>query len=206
MLPLPTMSAAMLLAALLATAPQTDETTGEPRSYDVGDLGLDELEPTKANDPSKSAAIGVGVNTTLLPTIGGTPGASSASTLNPGLSLRLWSGQLMVEPIVGFGFRSGDPVTFRLTAGALAGFALAEGRLKPILGGGVLFGLAKANDTAAAIIFGPMFAIEYTFESLPQLSFDAALFLPLQFDVDPFVFSFATTGGALVGFHYYFDG
>lgn len=195
------MSTCLLVAALILASPQEE---GESKSYDVGDLGLDAIDPPKAQDPKATAAFGVGVNTTLLPAIGAIPGAGSAVALSPGVSLRLWTGRLMVEPIVGIGFRSGDPVTFRLNAGALVGFALTDGPLRPMLGGGVLFGLAKQASTAAAVTFGPMFAVEYRVPSLPQLAFDAALFLPLQFDFDPFAFSVATTGGALVGFHYYF--
>ncbi|MEQ8272740.1 MAG: hypothetical protein RMA76_41745 [Deltaproteobacteria bacterium] len=195
------MNAALLVAALVVASAQDN---GESKSYDVGDLGLDDIEAPAA-DPSASAAFGVGVNTTLLPAIGTIPGAGSAVTLSPGVSLRLWTGKLMVEPLVGIGFRSGDPVTFRLNAGALVGFSLADGPLRPMLGGGLLFGIAKQESTAIALTFGPMFAVEYRVPSLPQLAFDAALFLPLQFEFDPFVFSAATTGGALVGFHYYFD-
>lgn len=200
-----------LIGLLLFAAPEGDDETSESKSYDVGDLGLGEIdEQEKASDPAGSSGFGVGVTTTLIPTIGRIPTGGTVTTVSPNLSLRLWTGQLVIEPVFGFGFRSDDP-TFLMTAGVLAGFALSDGNLRPILGGGVLLGLniddgpGNSSNTDVALTLGPMFGLEYRFESLKQLSLDAAIFLPLQFEFDPFVFSVGTAGGALVGFHYYFQ-
>lgn len=122
-------------------------------------------------------------------------------------SLRIWLGQLEIEPLFGIGISSGangGSATVGFTTGALVGYALKMGNLRPIIGGGLTFGLLSAGATRAGMTFGPMFAIEYRFTELPNLGLEAALFIPFGMVFDPFVFSFGTHGNVIAGFHYYF--
>jgi hypothetical protein len=152
-------------------------------------------------DPQQSATAGIGLNATLAPVFG------AGALLQPTFGLRLWLERLMIEPLLGFGLVTGSsvPDSFRLAAGSLIGFSLSQrGNLRPIIGGGLTMGLTTGGGRDVALNFGPFFGIEYRFDDFPQLSFDAALLLPFRLDFDPVIFSFGTSGAALIGFHYYF--
>ncbi len=152
-----------------------------------------------AADPRHSASLGIGLNTSLAPDL-------VANSRLTAVSLRLWLSQLMVEPLLGFRLVTGDVDTrFGLGAGALLGFALARGNLRPIIGGGMVLALSTGDGTNTAFSLGPLFGLEYRFDDFPSLAFDASIFLPIQISNEPFTFSMGTGGGALVGFHYYFS-
>lgn len=192
-----------LFATPAVTFAQEDETPDisgsekeDTRSYDAGDLGLDDIDKPDANDPSTSAQLGLGINTTLST---GNPGA--------GISLRLWMNRLMIEPILGFSVtvQEGDNDPAFFSVGGLIGFALASGNLRPILGGGLMLGIADGGGGVnSGLVFGPFLGLEYRFKELPNLGLEAGIFIPFGINFDPFVFSLSTAGSALLGFHYYF--
>jgi len=98
--------------------------------------------------------------------------------------------------------------TFGFTTGALIGYALDTGNLRPIFGGGFRF--AFVTDSNVAFSFGPMLGLEYTFEELPNFSLEASWFFPFNFVIlgdspgDPFVFQMGTAGSFIAGVHWYF--
>lgn len=197
----PFMLAALATPAGRASGAEDPEGT-EAKKFDAGDLGLDDLEQPKGPPADEPGPIGIGVNATLAP-----PLVANGVALQPSLSLRMWFGSLMLEPLFGLGVVAGDavdPAQLQLSAGLLVGVALGEGNLRPILGGGLTLGIVSGDSTNVGLTLGPLFGLEYRFQELPALTLDAALFLPIRIEVDPFLFSLATNGGALVGFHYYF--
>jgi hypothetical protein len=195
------LAAALALCSLPAVAFAEDEQ--KAKSLSAGDLGLEDLGNQKAESPRSSVEAGIGVNATLA------PGFFGGADVAPALSLRLWFERLMIEPVVGLGLitASGNKdAQFELNAGALIGYALKTGNLRPVLGGGMTFAVTTGNGTTAGFTFGPFFGFEYRFNEFPNFALDASVFLPFRMQFDPFIFSFATTGGALIGFHYFFSG
>jgi hypothetical protein len=195
------MAMLVLLSSLLAS----EGAFAQDKSKDsgAGDLGLDELEQHPVESPKSSIQAGIGVNATLAPSFFGT------AVVAPSLSLRLWFERLMIEPVLGIAFQSAQGMkdaSFGLNAGALIGYALKTGNLRPILGGGMTLAVTTGGGTTTGFTFGPMVGFEYHFNELPNLGLEAAVFLPMRMQFDPFVFSFQTTGGALIGFHYFFSG
>jgi hypothetical protein len=173
---------------------------GEPsRSYEAGDLGLDSVDGKEpVADPATSAQLGIGLNAALA------PGSAGGAGVVTGFGLRLWLSQVVIEPIVGVGFETGDDGAFRMNIGAVGGLALATGNLRPIIGGGVTFAFDTGRDERKVLTFGPMFGVEYRFTELPRLAFDASLFLPFALELEPTVFRMQTAGAIFGGFHYYF--
>jgi hypothetical protein len=203
-----------LLATLIASLCASSALAQEQGKPAAGDLGLEEVEHPASGGPRDSSKAGIGINATLSPTpvvnIGGAGlvGPLTVTSFISNISLRLWLEHLMIEPILGLGLVTGDNfrTEFLLNAGVLGGYALKTGNLRPFVGGGFTFAILSANDTTrGSISFGPLFGLEYRFNELPQLGFDAALFVPFHMEFNPFIFAFGTGGGVILGFHYYFS-
>jgi hypothetical protein len=201
----------LLISSTALAGPEPQQEQGKPPA---GDLGLEDIEkPSSAQSPRDSSKAGIGINAALSPStlLGAQVNGPAflAALLTTNFSLRLWLEHLMIEPILGLGLISGtsdaNPTQFVLNAGVLAGYALKSGNLRPIIGGGFTFAIATQNETRGAITFGPMFGLEYRFNELPQLGFDAALLVPFHMVFNPFIFSFGTSGSVIIGFHYYFS-
>jgi hypothetical protein len=160
---------------------------------------------------SSSTRLGLGLNTTLTPSffvptsVTGFNSANIVSGVLTAFSIRIWMNRFMIEPLFGLALFAGNGVrtTFGFSTGALVGYALGTGNLRPIVGGGFRFGFI--TDDNVAFTFGPFVGLEYRFSELPNFSLEAAWMFPFNFVFDPFRFSMGTAGSIMAGVHWYFD-
>ncbi len=192
---------ALCVSARAALAQGSEEELAKPRVYEAGDLGLEQIDNPEKKKEASALNLGVGINATLSPSLF-TPAATRFLT---NLSVRMWFDRLMIEPVLGMAFTTADPEDiFQIQIGALFGYAIGTKAVRPFIGAGVITAFTTTLGPKATIAVGPQFGLEFRFEEFPELSLDAALFLPFEFDVDPFNFRFGTAGGAVLGFHYFF--